>query len=643
MAHIVVGTAGHIDHGKTSLVKALTGMDTDTLREERERAITIDLGFAFLGEDVTIIDVPGHERFIKNMVSGVATIDFVLFVIAADDGIMPQSREHLDILRLLGLKRGLVVLSKADLVDAEWLELVEDEIRGFVAGSFLEGAPILAVDSLSGRGIAALKDELAARLAELPPRDGRGVFRESVDRAFSIKGHGTVITGTVLGGRAAVGEELEIQPGGHRARVRQLQVHGRTVEAVRQGDRAAVNLQGITPEQTPRGSTLCAPGTLKASSLLDVRLQLLPSAKRLRHRERLRLHIGTAECIGRAILLGRTALEPGEEAFAQLRLEEPVAALVGDRFVLRQYSPQRTVGGGEVVDPDPARHRPSSRGVVERLSRIAVDEEGERLAGLIDDPRQPLWTEEALREKTGARLEELTRPLEALREAGEVEGLELGSRRRWISKRNLDRLRAGLLARIEAWHREAPEQPGMKSAQLRSELFAAGSWSGQEQGVLDELLKRLAAEGRVAASGGLVALNGHEVRVPAELRQRMERLEELLDAAAYSAPRPAELAAQLKVSPAELRRVLALCRNEGRVEAAGDEILLSRRRFDEALNLLAGLDDKDGEGFTVSQAGTALGGAPRRFTVPFLEALDERGITVRNGNFRHLHPGHQGR
>lgn len=636
MSHVVVGTAGHIDHGKTALVRALTGMDTDTLREERERAITIDLGFAFLGEDVTVIDVPGHERFVKNMVSGVATIDFVVLVVAADDGIMPQTREHLDILRLLGLKHGLVALTKCDLVDADWLELVVEEVRGFVAGSFLEGAPVMAVDSLSGRGVEELKAELVARLAALPARDGRGVFRETVDRAFSIRGHGTVVTGTVLSGELATGEELEIQPGGHRARVRQLQVHGRTVPSVRQGDRAAVNLQGVAPEQAPRGSTLAPPGTMKAADLLDVRLRLLPSAKRLKHRDRLRVHVGTAECIGRVILLGRTALEPGEEAFAQLRLEEPVAALVGDRFVLRLYSPQVTVGGGEVVDPGPRRHRPSAKDVVERLARVARGEDGDRIAGLVDDPRRPLWTEEELREKTGARIEELADPLAALQAAGEIEVLELGSRRRWISTRNFSRLEAALLERVAAWHREAPEQPGMKTAQLKSELFPPGLWSGQEQGVLDEQLRRLSAAGRLRVAGGLVAQEGHEVKVPEEMRRRMDRLEELIHGAGFDAPRPTELAKALDVSMAEFRRLLALLKAEERVVAAGDDILLSRRRYDDALNFLRHLDDTDGEGFTVSQAGAALDGAPRRFTVPFLEHLDAKGVTVRSGNFRHL-------
>ncbi|MCA9784168.1 MAG: selenocysteine-specific translation elongation factor, partial [Candidatus Cloacimonetes bacterium] len=291
MSHIVIGTAGHIDHGKTALVKALTGMDTDTLREERERQITIDLGVAFLGDGVTVIDVPGHERFIKNMITGVATLDHVLLVVAADDGIMPQTREHTDILQLLGIRSGTIVVTKTSMVDSDWLELVCEELREFVRGTFLEHAPLHRVDSLSGAGIEELRSGLQAQLAELPPVQESGIFRLAVDRAFSVKGHGTVVTGTVLSGRLKTGDELELLPSLRRTKARGLQTHGQPVASVSQNDRAAINLQAVALDDVQRGDILATPGILKPGTLLDVSLTLLPGSPPLANRDRVRVHI----------------------------------------------------------------------------------------------------------------------------------------------------------------------------------------------------------------------------------------------------------------------------------------------------------------------------------------------------------------
>jgi selenocysteine-specific elongation factor len=633
MAHVVVGTAGHIDHGKTSLVRALTGMDTDTLREERERQITIDLGFAFLGDDVTIIDVPGHERFIKNMVSGVATIDYVLLVVAADDGVMPQTREHLDILRLLGVERGMVVVTKADMVDGEWLALMQDELASFLRGSFLEGAPAQVVDSLSGRGIPALKAALAEALGALPPRAGRGVFRQVVDRVFNVKGHGTVLTGTVLGGELRVGEEVEIMPGGLRARVRGLQVHGQAVEGVRQGDRAALNVQGLARGELRRGSWVAAPGVLKSTALLDARLRVLPGELRLRHRDRVRVHLGTAELIGRALLLGRKSLEPGEEGFAQLLLEEETAALVGDRFVIRRYSPPATLGGGMVVDPDPRRHRPSAGQVVERLERIADGDLPEQLAGLLDDPARPVWQEADFRARTGAGAAELEEALAALAAAGRVRRAEWGSRVHWIAAARWAEAGARLLERLEQWHAAAPELPGMPLAQLRSELFAAAGWQAVAQPALDELLAGLLREDRVRVEGKGVALAGHQPSLSPELARRAGALVAWLEGQGYGAPRLEEMAAGLGEALPEVRRLLAVALGDGRLEQAAEQIFLTRERHQAALATLRGLCRRQAEGFTVGQAGAELG-ASRRFMVPYLEALDRRGVTRREGNFR---------
>ena len=637
MSHIVVGTAGHIDHGKTALVRALTGKDTDTLKEERERQITIDLGFAFLGEEITIIDVPGHERFIKNMVTGVATVDFVLLVVAADDGVMPQTREHFDILRLLGVKQGMLVLTKADIVDEDWLELVAEELRGFVAGSFLEDAPLHIVDSLSGRGIDELKSDLLARLDELERPTTRGVFREYVDRAFQVRGHGTIITGTVLSGELHIGEELEILPVGLRCRARGLQIHGSSVEQVRMGDRAALNLQGVDLNQVERGHCLCTPGVLQPSYMLDVMLRLLPASPVVRQRERVRVHIGTSELLGRISLLDREELAPGEEGYVQIRLESQVAALVGDRFVIRRYSPQQTIGGGEVVDPAPHKHRRSRSGdTLQRLARIADEELEERLAGLIADSRKLLWSVEDLVSHTGLKAEELQPGLDRLLEQTSIQFLQAGKRRLYLDRELRNGICQALLDRLAEWHRHQPEQEGMPTAQLRSEQFTEGRFGSAAQSLFDSIVQELIEAGKLERREAQLALKEHQAEFTPALEAQLKQLHGLLHEAGFQPPRPSELASRLSCSAAELKRLLALVRQRGDVIQITPEIWLSKQTWEDMPRRLADIQSEDPRGFTVSEAGRALDGAPRRFSVPFLESLDAAGLTRRVDNLRTL-------
>jgi selenocysteine-specific elongation factor len=632
--HVVVGTSGHIDHGKTSLVRALTGRDTDTLREEQERKITIDLGFAFLGDHITVIDVPGHERFIKNMVTGAATLDFVLLVVAADDGVMPQTREHFDILRLLGLKHGMVALTKVDRVDADWLELVEDDLQTFVAGSFLEGAPICRVDSISGQGVEDLRTTLLEQIDQLPPTVGKGVFRLFVDRAFSVKGHGMVCTGTVLSGQLQVGDEIEVQPGHHKARVRQLQVHGESVEQVQSGDRAAINLQGLTKQDIRRGSVLAPLGLMQATTLLDVQLHLLSHASPLKHRDRVRVHMGTSEVMARVVLLGQSTLQPGQVSFAQLQLEEEVSALQQDSFVLRRYSPQETMGGGQVLDPKPLPHKPGSKGVVKRLQGMTLEAGSGRLMGLLDSPNKALWSLSDLQERTGGTRSELSTALKELIQSHACVLVEMGSRQLYIASSVKERLQTRLLDLLKAFHQAAPEQVGMPSAQLRSEVMPQRFWTPQELPLFDHLLKSLQDEARVRVDSKLLCLSDHVVCVPETLRGQMEELMRLLKSQAYKAPKPADLALELKISHAEVKRVQALCRNEGVIKQVTPEIQMPQDLYAQAIQRLRAAFAERAEGFSVSDAGELLDGASRRFTVPFLEHLDDEGITLREGNSR---------
>ncbi len=362
MRELILGTAGHVDHGKTSLIRALTGIETDRLKEEKKRGITIELGFAFLdlpcGHRIGIVDVPGHEKFVRNMVAGVAGIDLVAFVIAADEGIMPQTKEHFDICKLLGLQDGIIVLTKKDMVEEEWLEMVQEEIKDFFAGSFLEDAPIIAVSSTTGENIDDFRALLDKKVASITFQEEFGPFRLAVDRVFSMKGFGTVITGTSMSGRVGVGDEVMFYPGDLTAKIRGIQVHGHEVELVEAGHRTAINLQGIEKDDIHRGNVAATPGCLDSSTLLDVEFHYLASnTRKLKNRAEVHVHVGTREILGRVILLEQDLLEPGTDANVQLILQEPVSAWSGDRYVLRSFTPMSTIGGGSIVNSAPRKRK----------------------------------------------------------------------------------------------------------------------------------------------------------------------------------------------------------------------------------------------------------------------------------------------
>ncbi|HNJ43780.1 MAG TPA: selenocysteine-specific translation elongation factor, partial [Acidobacteriota bacterium] len=397
MKNIIVGTAGHIDHGKTSLVKALTGTDTDRLKEEKQRGITIDIGFANLtlnGFQLGFVDVPGHERFVKNMLAGAHGIDLVMLVIAADESVMPQTREHLEICQLLRIPTGLVVLTKIDMVDAEWLELVQSEVETFVDGTFLEGKPVIAVSTRTGDGIDELKQALAQIALTVTEKSSARPPRLPIDRVFSVKGFGTVVTGTLIAGSFRVGDDVEIHPGGRRTKIRSIEVHGQSSERATAGQRTAINLQGVDIETVTRGQVVTPAGRFAATPMIDVQLELLASVEKpLRHRTRVRFHHGTSEVMARVHLLNPPAdlasknreLGPGQRCFAQLHLEEPVLALPGDRFILRHYSPQFTIGGGLVLDVQPQRHRASEReGVTLFLAKLSSSDSAVRVAAFLE-------------------------------------------------------------------------------------------------------------------------------------------------------------------------------------------------------------------------------------------------------------------
>jgi selenocysteine-specific elongation factor len=474
MKHIVMGTAGHVDHGKTSLIKHLTGVDTDRLKEEKERGITIELGFASLtlpdGRILGVVDVPGHERFVRNMVAGAAGIDLVLMVVAADEGIMPQTREHLQICTLLGIRKGFIALTKVDMVDGEWLKLVCEDIREFLRGTFLEDAPVLPVSSLTGSGFSELIDAIAKIADEVKEEAGIGLFRLPVDRVFTMKGFGTVVTGTLASGKVATGEEVEILPIGIRAKVRGIQVHNNHVETAEKGQRTAVNLQGVDRELIERGYILAEPDTLAISQRLDcIYSHLAGAGRKMKNRSLVRFHTATSEIMARMILMEQDELEPGREGYAQLVLDTPLAAVAGDRFVVRSYSPVTTVGGGTIVDPFPLKHKRFSIEINEEFRRLHHGEDAEKVAVIMARAGIGGISEPRLVVRTGIHRSELRRLLEGLFSSKEAVLVDRDEPR-VISGLVYEGLKAGVIRELEAYHERFPLKEGLSREELRTRL-----------------------------------------------------------------------------------------------------------------------------------------------------------------------------
>ncbi|MDP6777013.1 MAG: selenocysteine-specific translation elongation factor, partial [Candidatus Latescibacteria bacterium] len=471
MSHVIIGTAGHIDHGKTALVQALTGIDTDTLPEERERGVTIDIGFAYWKDNVTIIDVPGHERFVKNMVTGVCSVDLALFVVAADDGAMPQTREHLGILNLLGVQRGIVALNKVDLADAEWTDLVREDLEGLFAGTFLAGAPIVPVSSVTGEGIDELRALIEAEIEDVQMRPDRGIFRLPVDRAFSVRGFGTIVTGTVLSGRVRPRDEVALLPEGRTLRVRGIQIHGGDVEVAEVGARAAVNLTGVEVEEVERGDILAQPGYFSTTYMIDARLNLLPDAPiPLRNRARVHLHLGPGEVLARVILLEADELHPGGSQLVQFRLESPGVAARGDRFVIRRYSPVHTLGGGIVLDAQPAKHRRHREEVHENLRGLEQDDPTRVLAHRLASAGFQAKTPRELASEMGLAPEDVESRLRELIDAGDAVAVPQAGQELYVGAEIWQDLLRRTQDALSAFHSSHPLQAGIRPNELRLQV-----------------------------------------------------------------------------------------------------------------------------------------------------------------------------
>ena len=615
----VVGTAGHVDHGKSTLLTALTGMDPDRLREERERGMTIDLGFAWVtlpnGGDLGFVDVPGHQDFIRNMLAGIGSIDAVLLVVAADEGVMPQTREHLAILGLLGIDRGVIALTKRDLVDDEWAALAVADVRAALRGTALAEAPLVEVSSTARRGLGELLHALARVLGEAPPRRDVGRPRLPVDRSFTMSGFGTVVTGTLLDGSLAIGDEVAVLPTGRRGRIRGLQTHRRSLDVARPGSRVAANVTGVDKDQVSRGMVLARPGSIETTNLLAVRLTLLASASaELHHDEEVKVHIGTAETMARAALLEGTAMAPGATAWVQLRLAEHAAVAVGDRLVIRRPSPSETIGGGAVADLATARLRRRAE-TVAALERRTAPSAASRLLASLDVPR----TAPEAAERSGLSPEERDTATREL--VGDGRALVVADV--LMSRGAFEALATHALRICAKAHRTTPLRAGASREEVRSAL-------GLPAKRFSALVDRLVADGRIADRGSALALPSHQPRLSLDQERRWLSARAALAKDPLQPPSPAQLETEHGLD----RELIAALAERGDVLRIGTEAVFlpeAVTRFARAV-----VEELAASGSITVARARDLSGSSRKHVLPLLQFLDDRGLTRRQGDDRIL-------
>ena len=637
MKSVIIGTAGHIDHGKTALVKALTGIDADRLEEEKRRGITIDIGFAHLnlkaanGEDLRLgfVDVPGHERFVRNMLAGIGGIDLVLLVVAADEGIKPQTVEHFDICRLLSIRRGITVITKADTVDAETLDVVRMELEDFLRGSFLEHAPMVAVSALKGNGLDDLKRELAKASAEVSAKDSAALFRLPIDRVFTMKGFGTVVTGTLIAGTVKKEEELEVFPSCRRVRVRGVQVHGKAADQAIAGQRTALNLAGVNVEDLARGMTLAPPGLLHTTKRLDVSLSVLPSARVLKDRARVHLHAYTSETIAEVVLYAAKELKPGESGFAQLRLAEPVLLLPGDRFILRQFSPVVTIGGGVVIDAAPlARRTKQASQNIESLNLLAETTHEQILAArisrrgpdglrLIDVLAETGWPPSLVASTATALVSPKTAP--------ELRVLRLNEF--LISQAIATQVSEGLLGALKKFHDANPLVAGISKEQLRKKLRLRPE-------IFTGLLDLLTKEKKLEVAGEHVRLPGRGVVMKDEEAEAKKKIEDAFASAGLEVPYLKDVLAKLPIDKARAQKIVTLLLRDRVLIKVSDDLVFHRSTLDELRKRLLAFKTKSA---SIDVAGFKdLTGVTRKYAIPLLEYFDRERVTRRVGDKREI-------
>ncbi len=636
MKNVIIGTAGHIDHGKTTLIKALTGRDTDRLREEKERGISIELGFTYFdlpsGRRAGIIDVPGHEKFIKNMLAGAGGVDVVVLVIAADEGVMPQTREHLNILSLLKVKKGIIALTKKDMVDQEWLDMIIEQVRDEIQDSFLKDAMIMPVSSVTGEGLKELIAEIDSVTEVVEEKDTHEVFRLPVDRVFTITGFGTVVTGTLISGSISEGDKVEIYPKKIESRVRSIQVHEKSVKTAYAGQRVAVNIANVKLDELERGDVLARPGSMEPTMMLDARLEMLKSGdKSIDNRDRLRLYHGTSEIMCRVVLLDREELKPGESAFVQLRLEEVTACMKGDRFVIRTYSPMLTIGGGTILEPNPPKRKRFKEDVLEELK---IKEEG--------NPSEVV--ERYLIQNSGKYPEKRT-------VAKAVGNMEVGAFDRIVSElvdkklvfefkagdevfllhtRYLKDVETKLNEILEAYHGRNPLKSGISKEELKTRIF-----EGIKPKLADLVFGYFEAEGIIVISSHYVAKQGFTVQFNKLQAQIRDAIMKSYREKPYSPPKITELAESSRLDKNQCQVVYNALIDMGELVKLDEEVSISKEAFDEAVRLLREFLKANGQ-IQLGQFRDILG-TSRKYAMALLDYFDQNKITKRVGDNRVLY------
>ena len=635
MNHVIIGTAGHVDHGKTLLIKALTGIDTDRLVEEKKRGITIELGFAHLdwedGTQAGIVDVPGHEKFIKNMLAGAGGIDLAMLIVAADDGFMPQTLEHLDILTLLGIKDGCVVITKSDVVDPEWLEMMKEEVEQRVEGTFLEGKPIHTVSAYTGQGIAELKEELHGMVHRAAQKNLRVPFRLPVDRVFSVDGFGTVVTGTLVDGSMNEGDLAELMPSGTPTRIRNLQVHGKDVKTAYAGQRVAVNLAGLKKTDIKRGDAVVKPGTVRTSRMLDVRLQNLRGSRRvIQNDTQVHLFQGAQQLLAKVVLLDRDALNPGESCYAQLRMAEPIAAKSGDRFVIRFYSPLETIGGGVILDDCPQRHKRNVPAVLEALKIKESGSDGDRVIQVLAEFGTALPTTAELAAKLHMEEQEVAGAMHDLCGRGRaVEPLE----GRFAAASVMDRTWESCREILAAYHKANPLHAGMKEAEVRQKCF-----KNLDQTAADALLRQLRNEGKIRRTAQRYALGDFEIRFTKRQNNIRQKLLQTYRNAGIESPATDDVMASFPQNEkTDAKQVLESLVTGGDLVMLTPQICWYRDIYANACEVTK-KHFEENETLVLGQLRDLLNSS-RKYTLALLEYYDKNKITKKDGDLRYLHLG----
>ncbi|SHH53523.1 selenocysteine-specific translation elongation factor [Clostridium grantii] len=634
MKHIIIGTAGHIDHGKTQLIKALTGRETDTLAEEKKRGISINLGFTYFdlpsGKRAGIIDVPGHEKFIKNMLAGAMGIDIVALVVAADEGIMPQTKEHLEILQLLGVKKGIIVITKKDLVDDEWLTMIENDVKEATKDTFLKNAPIIPVSSKNKEGLDNLINFLDKIVDETKEKDKYGHFRLPIDRIFSVSGFGTVVTGTVLSGTIKINDELMIYPSGIKTKVRGIQIHGETAEKAEAAQRCAINLMNVKKEDIQRGDIVSIPNVMEPSYIMDSKLMYLKSVKTaLKNRQRVRFYSGSSEIIGRIVLLEKEELKPGESAFVQIKLEKMAALQMGDKFIIRNYSPMYTIGGGTIIDPKAEKAKRFNKTYIDNLKTKGEGSVEEIIGHIIEELSPNFPSKDEITKKIGRNIENIEEVLIELENKARIYKLEQSGKSNYIHVRYFRGLEDDINKILKDYHRKYPLEEGISKEEFKTKIFSKSLKSKLYNEVLQLLVNNemLEVKGNYISKIGFeITFNEKQIRIKNELLSKIKE-------GKFSPPKFKAIT-EGKEDDLEYKKVFELLIKTGELIKISQDIIFSKENYELAKDKIINFIKEHGQ-ITLSHAKEELN-TSRQYSMAFLEHLDEVKVTKRDENIRKL-------